>query len=188
MSWLEIVALIAGFLLVIAIIWWVRTARRLDGLHRTVVQSRAMLGDALAERARESSAFAACRALDMAGAILLAEAAAEATEAEHLPLVDDGLVLRPAPKRTPVDRRLLESNLSRTLRLVLEDLPAEELTDEQNTRLSKLNEAREDVRLSRRFHNTKVDQARRLRSGRLVRLTKMAGRAGLPEPVDMDDE
>lgn len=187
MTWLEVAAFVVGLLLVLGIIWWVRTARRLDGLHRTVVQSRAMLGDALAVRAREAAAFAGCRALDMAGAILLAEAAAEAARAEHMPLVNDGLELRPAPKR-PVDRRLLESNLSRTLRLVLEDLPAEELTEEQARQLSELNEARQDVRLSRRFHNTKVDQARRLRRGRLVRLTKMAGRAGLPEPVDMDDE
>lgn len=188
MNWLNVPAFFVGIFLVLAIIWWVRTARRLDDLHRTVLQSRAMLNDALAIRARAATTFSACRALDMAGAILLAEAAAEATEGEHFPLVDDSLDIRPAPKRDMVDRRLLESNLSRTLRLVLEELPEEELNEEQTEALRELQEAREDVRLARRFHNTKVDQARRLRRESLVRLTRMAGRAGLPEPVDMDDE
>jgi hypothetical protein len=42
--------------------------------------------------------------------------------------------------------------------------------------------------MSRRFLNDGVQAARLLRSGRLVRLFRLAGHAPMPQTVEMDDE
>lgn len=62
------------------------------------------------------------------------------------------------------------------------------LTDEQKRLFSELQRARFDVRMARSFHNSHVDQVRRLRRTSLVRIFRLAGRAPVPQTIDIDDE
>lgn len=189
MNW-GAVALAAAAVIVILAVIWILNARRLDRLHRTVIQSRLTLNEALTQRARASAEFAASGALDVAGAILLADAAQLAMAESHQPIATDGLEAGPGYRRPArsSDRLTLESNLSRTLRLVHDGLEDDELTEEQKTAHAVLEDTRENVRLARRFHNAFVDQTRRLRANPFVRAARMAGGAPMPLPVDMDDE
>lgn len=192
MNWGIFTLIVVGIIIVILALIWILNARRLDRLHRTVIQSRLTLNEALAHRATIASDFAASEALDVAGAILLAEASQVALGQTHTPLSEDGLEDGPGHRRQSRhyadDRSVVESNLSRTLRLVLDGLELSELDDGQRKRYDLLQEARDDVKLARRFHNAFVDQARRLRSNWFVRALRMAGGAPMPQPVDMDDE
>jgi len=191
MSWMEAAMIAAGLVLLVLALVWIFNARRLDRLHRTVIQSRLTLNEALTTRATAAEQFAASGGLDVAGAILLADAAKQALAHSHQPMTSDRLEEGPGHRRTAGsenDRLNLESNLSRTLRLVLDGLEVDELTDSQKKEYETLEDARERVRLARRFHNAFVDQTRRLRSNRIVRWARMAGGAPLPGPVDVDDE
>lgn len=62
------------------------------------------------------------------------------------------------------------------------------LTDEQMRLFSQVERARFDVRMARSFHNSHVDQVRRLRRSSLVRIFHLAGRAPVPQTIDIDDE
>ncbi|MBR5950806.1 MAG: hypothetical protein IKZ87_05160 [Actinomycetaceae bacterium] len=62
------------------------------------------------------------------------------------------------------------------------------LTEEQIRLFSQLHRTRFDVRMARSFHNSHVDQVRRLRRGALVRIFHLAGRAPVPQTIDIDDE
>ena len=190
MTWTGVALSVLAALLIIFGAVWILNARRLDRLHRTVIQSRLTLNEALTQRATAAADFASSRALDVAGAILLNDAARLALEQSHHPMTSDGLEDGPGHRRAPSteDRISLESDLSRTLRLVLDGLEIDELTDEQRKSLARLDDTRENVKLARRFHNAFVDQTRRLRGNRIVRMARMAGGAPMPRPVDMDDE
>jgi hypothetical protein len=63
----------------------------------------------------------------------------------------------------------------------------EERTD-AGSLAERLERARLDVRMTRSFHNSHVDQIRRLRRNPLARLLHLAGNAPLPVTVDIDDE
>ena len=54
--------------------------------------------------------------------------------------------------------------------------------------LARLDKACYRLVLARRFHNTHVAEARHLRSGVLVRLLHLAGRAPMPRTFDIDDD
>lgn len=62
------------------------------------------------------------------------------------------------------------------------------LTEQQMRLFSQLQRTRFDVRMARSFHNSHVDQVRRLRRGALVRIFRLAGRAPVPQTIDIDDE
>jgi hypothetical protein len=89
-----------------------------------------------------------------------------------------------------VIRAEAESDLSRTLRQVLED-PAEVATLCEDPALAELLDdlaaAWYRVQLARRFHNEAVVQTRHLRSTLLVRVFGLAGWAPMPTTVDFDD-
>ena len=88
------------------------------------------------------------------------------------------------------DRGLAESELSATLRAALEDedevaaIRAEPGGEEL---VEALAAAWFRVQLARRFHNEAVAQTRRVRAKALVRTLRLAGRAPLPHPFDIDD-
>ena len=54
--------------------------------------------------------------------------------------------------------------------------------------LARLDRAAYRVVLARRFHDTRVAQARRLRADLVVRLLHLAGRAPMPQTFDVDDD
>ena len=106
------------------------------------------------------------------------------------PIVDDGLDGLPldVARGAASDRRTIESSMSRTLRLTVDELEEEDVSAEFKPLLDKLSRARLDVRLTRTFHNSHVDQIRRVRRSFYVRLFFLAGRAPAPATVDIDDE
>ena len=164
-------------------------ALRVDRLHRQVLGSRATLEAQLVHRGQAALDLAATGALDPASALLLSRAAHDALDCEG-PVVEDGL---DPDDRAASDRRsraLAESDLSRVIRVVLNvqaraALSARPLAADALTRLDK---ACYRLVLARRFHNTHVAEARRLRSGVLVRLLHLAGRAPMPQTFDIDDD
>ncbi|MFH5823217.1 hypothetical protein [Georgenia sp. AZ-5] len=188
---------VAG-LAVLAWVLWVQ-ASRVDRLHRTVLRSRATLEAQLFRRASAALELAASGVLDPAQALVLTDVALRATDAAPAALVPDRLEGRPAAGAlgeeeeagtVRVDRGLVESELSRTLRTVLgspED-QAELAGDARAAEvLTHLRQSWYRLQVARRFHNAHVEQVRRIRARPVVRLFHLAGRAPLPEPFDMDD-
>ena len=72
MSWGTALLIALGAIILIFAFIWILNARRLDRLHRTVIQSRRSLNEALTQRANASLQFASDGALDVSAAILLA--------------------------------------------------------------------------------------------------------------------
>ncbi|PRZ04367.1 hypothetical protein BCE75_110153 [Isoptericola sp. CG 20/1183] len=194
MSWSE-AALLAVVVLGLAL-WfvWV-SASRLDRLHHKVVASRLALQAQLDRRVRTSLDLAASGLLDPASSVLVADASFAVTETAE----------RTAPARPdepssseafaltglPADREGAESELSVTLRSVLDDpetvaglrasAPGAELVGD-------LGAAWYRAQLARRFHNEAVAQAQRARRPRRVRWLRLAGRAPWPQTVELDDQ
>jgi len=210
MRWSEITLLVVAVLLVLGWLAWV-FASRLDRLHRKVVASRMALDAQLVRRAVAAADLAAAGVLDPASSVLVIAASVEvSTGDEHgdyelvaaLPDLASAVGSRstPRPSRSAVSRALddglgpartqAESNLSATLREVLSDeaevarLYAVEASADL---LGSLAGAWYRVQLARRFHNESVDQARSLRQGTFVRVLHLAGRATMPQTVDLDD-
>lgn len=178
---------------------WV-SATRLDRMHRQVLASRTTLENQLLQRAAAASALAMSGALDPASAVVLLDAANRAMRAAPDHVVLDGLeggyarvVDAAVGEREPgdvIDRAQAESELSRILRTVLgeaEDRAELGADPRANGPLAKLDHAWYRVQLARRFHNAHVAEVRRMRAGPLPRLLPLAGRAPLPEPVELDD-
>lgn len=212
MTWSEMALLILVVLLVAGWLAWL-SASRLDRLHRKVVASRMALDGQLVRRAAAASELATSGELDPATSVLILAASTEvfvrpdAADRELLAAlpdlagqlaVDSGELVRPS--RAQVSRALdnglgseraqAESDLSATLReaLVDEDEAARLYCDPDSAQLlSALAGTWYRVQLARRFHNESVAQARELRQNPLVRLFHLAGRAAMPQTVDLDD-
>ena len=125
MSGLEVVLLALAVAAAAAGVVVSLRARRLDRLHQTVVKSRRALELALRARAQYARDFAGSGTLDVAGGILLTDAAEACLSKGMLPIVDDGLDgidLEFASRGVADDRRSIESSLSRTLRLTVDEL------------------------------------------------------------------
>lgn len=191
MSW-EAWTLVA-VLLAVALGWvlWLLAAR-VDRLHRKVLRSRATLEVQLAQRAAAAHELALCGALDPVESVLVADVAQRATATAPERVVADGLEGEDDVEvvRGDVDRSLVESELSRTLRAVLEARAASEpLADDPlaGEPLRRLDAAWYRLELARRFHNAHVAEVRRLRANPAVRILHLAGRAPMPLTFDMDD-
>lgn len=169
--------LVIGLLVVAWIVWRLTAlAGRIDRLHHRIELAGASLDAQLLSRARAAEALAASGLLDPASSIVLAQAASHSRHADR----DD-----------PVERGIVESELSRDLREVFAAPEvAESLreTPEGRELLEDLASACTQVALARRFRNDGVQAARLLRSGRLVRLFRLAGYAPQPTMLEMDDE
>ena len=164
--WIGVAILIAGIYL------WL-TANRLDRLHARVEGSRSALDAQLVRRSSVILELATSQLLDPATSLLLTEAAHEAREA-------------------PADEReLAESNLSRALRVALEEpgqLDEIDAIPGGPELIKDLAAACRRVVMARRFHNDAVIATRVLRRKRLVRWLGLPGRAPLPTSFEMDDE
>ncbi|MFC7406134.1 hypothetical protein [Georgenia alba] len=193
--------LVALVVAIVAVVLLWRRAVRLDVLHRTVLRSRTTLETQLTQRSAAARELAASGALDPAEALLVTDVALRATDAATAELVPDGLAGPPSDAalaglagtggdEPSPDRGLLESELSRTLRAVLggsEDRESIAADPRVTDILSQLQQSWYRLQLARRFHNSHVEQVRRLRDDPVVRLFRLAGRAPMPEPFDMDD-
>ena len=186
-----IVLLVLTVTLLLLALGWVlyAVALRVDRLHRQVLGSRATLEAQLVHRGQAAIDFAATGALDPASAVLLSRAAHDALDCDG-PVVEDGLDPDAADSSGQRSRALVESDLSRVLRAVLNVQARAALTARPLAvdALARLDKACYRLVLARRFHNARVAEARRLRSSVLVRCLHLAGHAPMPQTFDIDDD
>lgn len=168
LGWLP---LVAALLLTLA--WYLSyTASRLDRLHHRVESAKASLDTQLVRRA--AIAVEAAGFLDPATGLLLASAAGE--------VLGDG---------ESVLAEEVENDLTRALHTAFGD----EATVQELRRhdlvaagvLADLAGACNRVGLARRFHNDAVAAAQRVRRKRVVRWARLAGRAPMPQMLEIDD-
>lgn len=149
------------------------TATRLDRLHVRLDAARVALDAQLLRRSSAVLDLSRSGLFDPATALILASGA------------------RCAEIAVPDEREGAESALTRDVRAAFED-PAQgehvsahpdgpELLDE-------LGKAMRRVQLARRFHNESVRAVRQLRSHRMVRVFRLAGRAPDKSSFEIDDE
>lgn len=198
MSWwhLVILAVIIAVLVIAGIS--LLLARRLNRLHSNVLKSRRVAEQALAARASAADEFARCGELDIAGSLILTDGAEACLAASMAPIVAEGLedlFDAKAPAEPPAaragaarQRRALESELSRVLRLTVGELEENAISAENKELYTHLERCRLDVRMTRKFHNSQVAQARVLHKAFLTRVLHLAGRALMPQTIDIDDE
>ena len=167
-------ALLLGLL--VAVGWYLSySAGRIDRLHHRVEGARSALDAQLVRRAEVAVELAASGLLDPASGLVVAGAASEALASEESG-VDD--------------REDAESDLTRALAAALgPETVAQLRADPVGTELlDRLLAACHRVQLARRFHNDAVVAARRFRGKRVARWARLAGRAGMPQTFEMDDE
>ncbi|WP_283132991.1 hypothetical protein [Rhizohabitans arisaemae] len=159
-------------LLVFASVYISWRAGRLDRLHIRLETAWEALDAALVRRSATALELAASRLLDPATSLVLAASAHEARTAGG------------------DERELAESNLSRTLRAVVEQPRFRERMagDEVGAELmADLDAASAKVLYSRRFYNNAVAVTRSSRRRLLARLLRLEGHTPMPSFFDMDD-
>ena len=170
--WVLLGALVVGF-----VVWRLSAlAGRLDRLHHRIDLANGSLDAQLLRRARAAEALATSGLIDPGSAIVLSRAASNSRNAD------------PAD---PVERGIIESEMSRDLREVLadpEDVAALRATPDGQELVDDLARACMQVTLARRFLNDGVQAARLLRRQRLVRVFRLSGTAPFPQMFEMDDE
>jgi hypothetical protein len=157
------------FLFALYLSW---TATRLDRLHLRLDAARVALDAQLVRRASVTLELAQSGVLDPASSLLLATAAREAWDAQD------------------EERESAESALTRDLRAAFDE--PEQVAHVRSTRggpelLDELATAAKRVQLARQFYNESVRTVRQLRSHRLVRAFRLAGRAPDKPNFDIDD-
>ncbi|RYV52838.1 hypothetical protein [Pengzhenrongella frigida] len=210
---------IAGLILLLGWAAWV-AASRLDRLHRKVAASQAVLDRQLVRRATVAVELASAGLMDPVSSLLVGEAALAAlelsgrgTDTLSLRVPDLAELMRETTEASSylgmsgvlvsadgagvlpgaalvVDRGLVESELSSTLRAALEDATEVAILREEpggSDLVDALAAAWYRVQLARRFHNEAVAQTQRARRQRVVRYFRLAGRAPVPEPLEFDD-
>ncbi len=173
-----------AILLLIALLAWYLSysASRLDRLHHRVEGARSALDAQLVRRAEAAVELATSGAVDPASGLLVADAASRAIEVgEHVELV---------AAAEPVVRERAESDLSQALRATLDEQVVAELAGDPVLvpLLDRLAAACQRVQLARRFLNNAVTDAGRVRSKRVVRWARLAGRAAVLQTFEMDDD
>lgn len=187
--------LILGLLMLL--LWFVwTTASRLDRQHRKVAASRMALDAQLVRRAGVAVDLSRSGLLDPASALLVADSAYAALDAEpQIHSAEHAMAMAGFGR----ERETEESSLSATLREVL-DAPAsgpeadgctvgqEIATDRGGAELlASLHAAWYRAQIARRFHNEAVAQARYARRFWYVRALHLAGHAPMPQSVEFDD-
>ena len=150
-------------------------AGRLDRMHTRLEAAHAALDVTLVRRSSVALELASSGLLDPATSLLLAEAAHEA---------------RGGAQSEFPQSELAQSNLSRALRAAFAQpgfrasLTGKDGADEL---LAEVEAAAQQVFVARTFYNNAVAVTREARSKPLVRLLRLAGKAGRPEFFEMDD-
>jgi hypothetical protein len=149
------------------------TATRLDRLHVRLDAARVALDAQLLRRSTAVLELARSGLLDPATALILASGARAAE-------------IAPAD-----EREAAESALTRDVRAAFED-PAQgehvHAHPDGPDLLDELGKAMRRVQLARRFHNESVRAVRQLRTHRMVRAFRLAGRAPDKPSFEIDDE
>ncbi|WP_026256854.1 hypothetical protein [Actinopolymorpha alba] len=163
--------LIVLVVLAVAGVYLSWTAGRIDRLHARLDAARAALDAQLFRRVAVALEVATSGMLDPATSLLVADAAHRARSAD-----DD-------------EREVAESDLSKALAAAFPDADASRALSAQpgaEDLLGELGAACRRVEMARRFHNDTVAMTRSLRGRRLVRWFRLAGRAKMPETVEME--
>jgi hypothetical protein len=173
-------------LLLLALGWYLSyLAARLDRLHHRVESSRAALETRLAKRA--AVAIQVGRLLEPPnGALVTSTASHTLSNSWSVPRSD---VRGAMIVELPVDEQS-ENELTRALHHAFADPGAVTVLRADPAAAVLLDElagAGERVQLARRFHNDAVAHAQRMRRKRIVRWARLAGRAELPQMVEIDD-
>lgn len=165
------------------------SASRLDRLHHKVTSTRAALDVQLVRRS--AAAVETSRYLDPATALLVTDAAAQALSAGER---DQVARTERDPLDVPPYLEPAENDLSRALQVAFPEPikaaflePYEQENPFAADALEVLTQACIRVQLARRFHNDAVAQAQRVRRKRVVRWAHLAGRAPVPQMVEIDD-
>jgi len=180
-----LVVLVAA-IITLWVVW--AAASRLDRLHRRVRESRATLDAQLVRRATAAWDLATADVLDPPNAALVVAAARAAlarSGADAFPAGEN-----PAGDPDEPDQAMVESELSRVLRVALGDADHRaRLAEKDGARdlIENLDRAWYRAQLARRFHNDAVVQVRRIRAKGYVRLFRLAGQAPMPQTFEMDD-
>lgn len=148
------------------------TAGRIDRLHYRIEGARAALDAQLYRRAGIALEVATAGMLDPATALLVADAARRARDAE------------------PAGREVAESDFTKALLAVFDeptDVHAIGETQDARELLDELGAVTRRVEMARRFHNDTVAFTRALRGRRRVRWFRLAGYAAIPETFEMVD-
>ncbi|MBG0831252.1 hypothetical protein HS041_26235 [Planomonospora sp. ID67723] len=166
--------LVVGALVVLTAVYVSWRAGRLDRLHIRLELAREALDAALVRRAAVCLELAASRILDPATSLVLAAGAHEARTAAG-----------------PEERERAESDLSRTLRAVLDqDRFREKLaeTPAGPELLEELDAAVAKVVYARRFYNNAVGVTRAAQRRWLARTLRLAGHTEYPDFFEIDDD
>lgn len=189
MSDLDVGTIVVVVLVLLVLGGWYLSysAVRLDRLHAKVEGAVSALDAQLVRRAEASLELAGTGGLDPASSLLLADAATAAAErqTEH-PLRDD-----PLDGQHFAGRESVESDLTWALEAALPEQTVTLLREGDSdaaAALARVEAAALRVQLARRFLNDAVAEVRRVRAKWVVRAFRLAGYAGLPEPVILDDD
>jgi hypothetical protein len=169
MAWAGALITLAASALVVAAVWY--AASRVDRMHRRVENAWNSLQLQLTRRASVALSLALEELWDPVTSVVVAGAARAA------------LVAPPWGEE--------HSELSAVLRTAVGDsaqIEADLGTPERELLLRELGDAWYRVILARRFLNDAVSMTARLRSRRLVRWLRLAGRTPMPESCDIDDD
>ena len=169
-------------------------ARRLDRLHQRIIASRDALSRLLLRRASEASLLTQCAAFEEGSADAMRDLA-RAYIHDGDQLTTDGLDRRTTAgrqaDRVEVAARLERASaLSRAIRDTLTPPVRESIGADPRAaaRCEALDATCYRIQLTRNVHNVDVAGVRALRSARMVKLLRLAGRAPIPEPIDFDDD
>jgi hypothetical protein len=164
-------------------------------MHTRLEAARAALDVTLVRRSSVALELASSGFLDPATSMLLAAAAHEARgsgESEQDQIDPAGIELAQIePARIELGQiELAQSNLSRALRAAFAQPGVRASLASQDGAadlLAELEAAAHQVLVARKFYNTAVAVTRDARRKPLVRILRLAGKAGLPEFFEMDD-
>jgi hypothetical protein len=175
-TWFLVIGVVVA--LALLIFYASSTAGRLDRLHRRIDTAILTLDAQALRRSAAAQELAMSGLLDPASALLVAQAAHDARE-----VGDDRTMI-------DVQRTQLESDVTRALQAALTAEDVEEIRADPAgaVLLEELHAACIRAQLARRFLNDGVRACRQLRSQRLVRWMRLAGRTPWPLTSDWDDE
>jgi hypothetical protein len=173
-------------LLLLALGWYLSyLAARLDRLHHRVESSRAALEARLARRAAVAREVGRLLPPGTGGELIAAAGRTLSTATPARGSDVRGVLILELPVS-----EIAENDLTRALHRAFDDpATATDLRADPGAAvlLDELITAGDRVQLARRFHNDAVAHAQRMRRKRVVRWARLAGRAELPQMVEIDD-